>query len=84
VICSHHFKSQDFDDSDVLKQKLLGDKYKSRAPRLKSGTSVPTIFIINNDKNSDGNTTTKKSLSERIKIQEKRDMVESLIAKKSG
>lgn len=83
VICSHHFKSQDFDDSDILKQKLLGDKYKSRAPRLKSGT-VPTIFVINNDKSSDGNTTTKKSRSERIKNQEKKDMVENLIAKKSN
>jgi len=82
VICSHHFKSQDFDDSDILKQKLLGDKYKSKAPRLKS-TMVPTIFIINNDKSSYGNTTTKKSSFERIKNQEKKDMVESLIAKKS-
>jgi len=24
VICSHHFKSQDFDDSDILKQKIIG------------------------------------------------------------
>lgn len=32
----------------------------------------------------DGNTTTKKSRSERIKNQEKKDMVESLLAKKSN
>lgn len=44
---------------------------------------VPTIFALNIDKNSDGNTT-KKSRSERIKIKEKKDMVESLITKKSN
>jgi len=49
----------------------LGDIYKSRSPRLKPGT-VPTIFVINNDKNSDGNATTKKPRSEGIKNQEKK------------
>lgn len=55
---------------DILKQKLLGDKYKLRVPSLKSGM-IPTIFLLNNDKNSNGNTI-KKSRSERIKNQEKK------------
>lgn len=56
VICFHHFTSLDFYDLGILKQKWLGDKFKLIASRLKSGT-VPTIFVLNNDKNSYGYTT---------------------------
>lgn len=66
MICFHHFTSVELYDSDILKQQLLGEKYKLRAPRLKLGTA-PIIFVLNIDENSDGNTTTKKSRSERIK-----------------
>lgn len=70
VIRSLHFTVLGFDDSDILKQKLLGDNYKLRAPCLKSGT-IPTIFVLINNKNSYRNIT-KKSRSEKIKNQEKR------------
>lgn len=52
MICSHHITCLDFDDTDILKQKLLGDIYKLRTPQLKLGM-ILIIFVLNNDKNSD-------------------------------